>query len=677
PGSPLDEPLSLATKIRLPHNKNTLSFELTAPNYQSTGHLNFAHMLEGFDNDWIANGSDRTILYTQLPPGKYKLKLKAANRDGIWGDPVTGMAVQIMRPWWTSFIAYCFYFFIILIIVWVIIRVQLRRQRMEMSIKLNRVEANKYKELDALKSRFFANISHEFRTPLTLIMNPVDELLAQAQSETFINPLKMVQRNARKLQSYINDILELTKLEAGRLEINRKRFDIMAYTKFLAAPFESLAMHRNIALQISSSNAQIICYLDPEKYNTIFTNLLSNAIKYTPNGGRIDIELSVCGFGKHQQCRLDKGCTLLSMRNSGIGIPVDKIPYVFDRYYQVMPDKSRKDAGTGLGLALVSELVNLHHGDIKVKSREHEFTEFIARFPQNTNCPESTESLQPLDFDAGEDFVFQAIAKNKDQIDNQSDGREDDKKIVLIIEDNTDMRTILNKGLKKEYQVYEASDGEEGETKAIELIPDLIISDLMMPKKDGYEVTTNLKLNELTSHIPVILLTARADMKGKLDGLQTGADDYLVKPFNSKELKIRIANLLEQRDKLKAKYSQQNKMALKSLQFKSIDEAFLEKTYEFIEQHLSDEQLNVQMVYTEMGMSRTQLHRKLKALIGKSANDLIRSIRLEKAATMIKNKTANISEISFMVGFTSPQYFTRAFKEHFGCTPSEYMNKQS
>ncbi|MFK5892146.1 MAG: two-component regulator propeller domain-containing protein [Pseudomonadota bacterium] len=671
-GSPLKKSISLTKEIDLSYDKNTLGFEITALDFKSPEQLSYAFKLSNYDNEWVYNNEKRTIQYTKLPSGKYNLIIKVATRDGVWSDDIVGLKIQIGSPWWANVYAYIIYTLIFIGGVLFVDKFQRKRHNINTRIRINQLETDKLKELDLMKSRFFANISHEFKTPLTLILNPVDDMLTKQDFGESRNSLLMIKRNAKRLQKYITEILELSKLDANRLKLFVRELDIVEFLKYQIASFESLAFQKNISINLISPENEIICYLDPEKLNTIISNLLSNAIKFTPNGGKVEIELSGCLCYQHEHCTQKKGCLVITIKDNGKGIAQSKVQFIFDRYFKGIHETEYNKSGTGLGLALVRELVSLHHGTINVDSVENKFTKFQIHFPMDRNHIDPDELVKTERYKIGEDFGDEPILLHEVLDEENTEFSELNSKIILIIEDNKDMRTLISGGLKRKFKIFLAKDGEEGIKMAIETSPDLIICDVMMPKKDGFEVVKTLKLNELTSHIPIILLTAKSLLSDKLTGLSTGADDYLIKPFYPKELKVRVNNLLDQRDKLRDKFSRLNILKLDNLPNKPIDQIFLEKIVKHIELHLSDENFGVQTILEDLSISRTQLHRKLKAILNQSANELIQSIRLQKASEMLKNKVGTVSEICYLVGFTSPPYFTRLFKQHFGHNPTEH-----
>ncbi len=562
------------------------------------------------------------------------------------------------------------------------------KQKQELQLKISQENTRKLEEMDKMKSHFFANISHEFRTPLTLISGPIEKILSNQSDEETIKQAGMIKRNANSLLGLINQLLDLSKLEAGKMGLKASMGNIDCFIKGITMSFESTAERKDITLNVISSNNEIELYFDKEKMTKIMTNLLSNAFKFTPNGGQITVTIN----------ESDHNSVAIKVKNTGIGIAEEELPKLFDRFYQVDSSHTKEHGGTGIGLALTKELIELHKGTIRVESKEGEYTEFTVRFPLGKNHLNDDEIIEDKiksavilnDLPAGEvgvknlsDFDKRDSSSSVSNLTPQNDSDVgEDKTIILIVEDNTEVREYIKDSLHDDFQIEEAVDGEQGLDKAQKLIPDLIISDVMMPKMDGNKLTRNLKTNEKTSHIPVILLTAKAEQESKLEGLETGADAYLIKPFNTIELLVRIRNLLNIRKKLQEKYSKEilvqksdrnlsRSGEAKAGKLSNLDEGFMCKVLEVIENHITEEDFTIEDFDREMGLGRIQIYRKLKALTGKSPSRYIRSVRLSKAKNMIEEKCGNISEIAYSVGFSSPGYFTRCFKEEFGFPPSE------
>jgi len=379
--SPLQKPIHLTRNLKLPYSQNTLSFELSSPVYHSNDQINYAFKLENYNNDWINNGPERTIHLSKIPPGKYVLKIKAANSEGLWSDPFSALKIRILRPWYASVIALICYFIIIVICGVLIVRAFLSRQRMRMSIELNRMEADKYKELDKLKSKFFANISHEFRTPLTLILSPIADLLDKVRIREDQEKLSMIENNANQLLVYITKILELSRLQAGNVQMNVEKINIEEFCRQIVAPFDSLIRQKKLRVNLNFSEEGIYWNLDAEKFQMILSNLLTNAFKFTPKAGEIDINIHRCRRNSHSDCNKESPCLIIKVRDTGIGISKQYLPHVFNQYFQIDHQGKSDKRGIGLGLSIVKELVNLHNGQIDVESEKGIYTLFTIRLP--------------------------------------------------------------------------------------------------------------------------------------------------------------------------------------------------------------------------------------------------------------------------------------------------------
>jgi len=595
------------------------------------------------------------------------------------------------------------------------IRMALKEQKLQHDLELKEVESDKLKELDKMKSRFFANISHEFRTPLTLILGPLEKLRSYLQDEEPEKDLDMIQRNARRLQNLINQLLSLSKLESGKMRLKVKEEDIVSLSKGYTQSFESLAKQKNIKLKFKSDQENIPVYMDQDKFEKILFNLISNAFKFTGEGGKIEVEVGSKegkGDGGTEGQRDNVSLSLghlvtLSVSDTGQGIPPEKLPHIFDRFYQADDSLNRGQEGTGIGLALTKELVELHHGTITVESEFNKGTLFtiilpmgkdhfkpedfissgeseigkqtyskfspISLRPVTSNEQPATQILEPLETPTDTHIPYTPYTPS---LSSSSDS---ELPLLLLVEDNADMRYYIRTNISMNFRLTEAENGQQGYEKAIDKVPDLIISDVMMPKMDGMELCRKLKSDERTSHIPVILLTAKASMEDRLEGLETGADDFLTKPFDHQELFVRINNLILQRIKLQERFTRNaKKMGLSEIlnlpesELNSTDQKFLLKVMEIIKVNLHNENFSTEALQQELLMSNAQLYRKLKSLVGLPASGFIRSIRLNHAAELLKIKKGNITEIAFEVGFNNLSYFSKCFQEQFGVLPSEF-----
>ena len=660
--------ISELKELNLSYNENDLRFDYVGLHYGDPAKNHYKYMLEGFDKDWVDAGTQRNATYTNLDAGEYIFRVTACNAAGVWNEEDASLKIIIPPPFWATWWAYSFYVLIGLVVLYSIRRYELNRTHLKNQHKLDEVKLKEREETDKMKSRFFANISHEFRTPLTLILGPSENIITEAPSENATKQAGAIKRNANRLLALINQLLDLSKLEAGKLELKASKYNIVSFIKGTTMSFESVAEGKDITLKVIPDREQIDLFFDKEKMTKIMTNLLSNAFKFTQKGGNITVSINE-----------GDNAVRIKVKDTGQGIPEEELPKLFDRFYQVDSSQTREHEGTGIGLALTKELVELHRGTISVDSKLNEGTEFTIELPVGRShlkdeviVEAETESTVILN--EVKNLTEFSITDSSSQAPQNDNTIDEDKDIVLVVEDNSDVREFIKDSLGTEFQIEEAQNGEQGVRKAEQIIPDLIISDIMMPKMDGNELTRTLKNNEKTSHIPIILLTAKSEQESRLEGLEIGADDYLTKPFDTKELQIRINNLISIRRKLQEKYSKGDFVPVKKAEerkLSNLEEQFMSKVLEVIEKHLSEEEFSIELFGKEVGMSRVQLHRKLKALSGKSASNYLRSVRLNKAKQMIEEQKGNISEIAYSVGFSSPQYFTRCFKEEFGIPPSE------
>ncbi len=517
--------------------------------------------------------------------------------------------------------------------------------------------AKKLKELDATKSNFFANISHEFRTPLTLIKSPVeDQLLEEGLSEHQRQRMNLINNNADRLLSLVDQLLDLAKLEAGSFKLKVQETSILPLFSALTSTYEYVAKQKGLGFEVNFDENLGIGWVDEDVLDKVLSNLLFNAIKYAKNDGNISLSAKLVASN------ID-----LIVQNSINEFQLLNTEKMFDRFER----GNEVMQGTGIGLALVKELIELHKGRINAKQEGTDIL-FEVVIPIHKNAYLKSERVPILHGDPiSKSFKQVNVDDNAIQLD-EKEVIDADEALLLIVEDNADLAGVIRNQFKDEYTVLIASNGEEGIQKAIKYVPDLIISDIMMPKQDGIQLTQKLKSDERTSHIPVILLTARADDKDQLTGIATGADAYVTKPFNKELLVTRVKKLIEERNRLRKKYSQEVILLPKEIAITSADEKFLNNIQRIIEHQLTDAEFNAEMFSKEMGMSRMQLHRKLKALLGVTTSEFIRTERLKTAAHLLKQSDANVSEIGYAVGFNDPSYFTRCFKEHYGVSPKEY-----
>lgn len=550
-----------------------------------------------------------------------------------------------------------------------------KRLVLNQQLKIEKEEAERLQELDKLKGHFFSNIAHEFRTPLTLILGPLEHVIDEIKSKSHKEQLGLVKSNASKLLRLINQLLDLSRLESGIIKLEPVQDDIISFLKGITYSFHSLAEQKRIDLSFQSSENKLLMDFDKDKTEKILLNLLSNAFKFTPNFGSIYIAVEKLDFFKGKE----EDHLKVTVKDSGAGIPENELSKVFNRFYQADNSQVREVEGSGIGLALTKELVEVQNGVIEVLSGQEKGAAFAFYLPIKNeapivlSAPEADFDLQ-TDGDFDENLISLEISQPRNPVLSVPADDHTSREIVLVIEDNEDVRRFISGSLKQTYKIIEATDGEEGFALAKLHIPDLIISDVMMPKMDGYETCKALKNNEITSHIPVILLTAKAGIESKLEGLETGADDYLPKPFNTKELKVRMKNLIRLRRNLREKYLQNALLENHPSPIAPKEDIFLRKIREIVEVHLEEEEFSVEDLSGELAMSRTQVHRKLKALTNQSASQFMRMIRLQHAQTLLKEGINNVSEVAYKVGFSSPNYFSTCFTEFYGYAPSEQKN---
>ncbi|MEM1322302.1 MAG: ATP-binding protein [Bacteroidota bacterium] len=651
----LSKAIDFTSAIRLPFQQNSINLTFAALEFTAPGKNTFRYYLEGAEAEWTHTTTENRASYLNIAPGSYTFKIKAANGDQVWSEQIRTLDITILPPWYRTTLAYLCYILLIVGAIWQYSRFQRNRWQLKHSLELEQKEAERLKELDTFRSRLFTNITHEFRTPLTVILGTSEQL----ENQNFVEQpaqkrLSLIRRNGQNLLKLVNQMLDLSKIEHNQLQINYQQGDLLAYLRYLTESFSSLATAEGITLAVESGHTEVWMDYDEEKMRQIISNLLSNAIKYTPSGGEVVLRAN------QQSDQL-----YVSVEDTGKGIAKEDLPHIFNRYYQANDDMA-KAGGTGIGLALTYELVKLLGGNIEVTSEVEQGTTFTfwlpvrheAPFQQNSpTSKEGSHLSEPTT-----PIQKQALVENAPKL--------------LIVEDNRDVVDYLTTCLQENYQLAFAYDGQSGIEQAIELTPDIIISDVMMPHKTGLELTDALKNDERTSHIPIVLLTAKADMVSRLAGLRKGADVYLAKPFYQEELLVHLENLLKIRQQLQAKYQQLALSTTTETPDADDQEAiFLHKLRQLLETNLDNTNLTAQDIARQIGMSRTNLYLKLNAVAGMTFNIYLRTLRLQKAKVLLQTTTLTIAEVAYEVGFSSPSYFSNQFKKQFGHSPSEERAK--
>ena len=655
--------------IELPANERDLTLELALNVYAKPSTHKFKYKIG--DGDWQFAGTSQRLYLNSLPTGRYDIQVKGI--DHLGNESANSVVVPInvfpffYQQWW--FYVLCALPFLVFGMAWVlrqkkikkelIIEVDLATSKLKEDKVLIESQAEQLQKLDELKSRFFTNISHEFRTPLSVILG-IANRLEKHPDQTVYSNVGLIQKNTNILLSLINQILDLVKLEAGELQIDYVQADIMAFVHRIVDGIKPLAESKGVQVKVSCKPEALMIDLDQNKTFRILANLLSNAIKFTPSKGAINIEARVVGESLK-----------IAICDTGRGIPRENLPFIFDRFYQVDSSTVREGEGTGIGLNFTKELVEVLSGTIEVQSVVNQGTTFTVTLPIQRKA--ALTDIQDL---AATDSLM-IPAQTMATTNKAESAGLDDLPLVLIIEDNADITKLLRLILSSEYKLVTAANGQVGIDQAKALVPDLVLSDVMMPVKDGVQVLRELKNDPITSHIPIIMLTAKADLQSRLEGLRRGADDYVSKPFHEAELKLRIKNNLDARQRIQARYQDGAPTESSKNPEVELEDAFILSLQQILETHLDNSEFGIKDFCAALGVSRMQLHNKLKALTGLSTSNYIRSLRLNKAKQLMQDADLSISEIGYMVGFASHAYFSRSFSEQFGQSPSEYRDKQA
>lgn len=661
-----DKALSYSDKVSLNYDENFITLEFSGLNFPNPSQTSFRYMLDGFDNEWtetlFESGQGR-VTYNNLPPGEYVFRVSAAGNDRVWG-PETKFAITLQPPFWDTLGARIFYVILGCMTLIGMIYVLNRRNHRRM-IRMQQEEALKQKEeLDQMKFRFFTNISHELRTPLTLIITPLDMMIRRMADEALKKQLNTIYKNAQNLLALVNQLLDFRKLEMKGEKLHMmngdmEEFIISAYNNFMP-----MALEKHLNFVNETVHQPLYMFFDSDKVYKIINNLLSNAFKYTPEGGTVNLVLATEEVNQRNYVKIQ-------VTDTGIGISESDLPYIFDRFYQVGNQGDEK-IGSGIGLHLVREYVNIHRGRINVESLMDRGSIFTVWLPMDLkpDAEELEELPKGINRVAMEDHPGIESQGKTAALDSI---HEENRKKLLLVEDNTEFRTFLKEQLEDFYQIVEAADGEEGEKCAIKENPDLIISDIMMPKVDGIELCRRVKTNVQTSHIPLILLTARTADDIKINSYEVGADSYMSKPFNFDMLMVRIEKLIEQQEKRKQEFRKNIEVNPSAITITSVDEQLIQKCLEYIEKNMDNPEYGVEELSRDLGMVRMSLYRKLQSITGNTPTDFIRSIRLKRAAQLLQGSQLPIVEIANRVGFSSPSYFSKCFKEMFGMLPKQYV----
>lgn len=675
---PIKEQISVAREVTLDYKQNfALSF--VALNYTSPEQNQYAYMLENYDKHWTYTGTSNMASYTNLDPGKYVFRVKASNNDGVWNTEGASIVVIVKPPFWRTLYAYIFYVLAAVGLVLYFRHKGIQRLKKKFALEQEknhaeqeRKETERIRELDRLKIKFLTNLSHEFRTPISLILGPVDKLLSEEKNRQSFQQLQLIKRNGRRLLNLVNQLLDFRKMEEHELKLQASEGELVSFVREVSSSFEDLSERKKIHFSFNSRFEKLYTSFDHDKLERILFNLLSNAFKFTLEGGSIRLDMDMLDSGAGDPA---KPWVSIKVSDTGIGIPEDTKEKIFDRFFQNTTVASILNQGTGIGLSITKEFVKMQGGTIHVDSEPGKGTTFEIHLPFVV-----TDSSETVQKQLSED---NQAAKEPEPVEQPAEMVAEtdpvktkmDMPAVLLVEDNEDFRFYLKDNLRLHYKVLEAADGKEGWQKALAHHPQLIVSDISMPHMNGIELSRKIKADKRTGHIPVILLTALTREEDQLKGLETGASDYITKPFNFEVLHAKIKNLLVLNSNLKNTYTKHIKILVPEIKIESEDEKLLHTIMLYLEQNLTNPQLSVEELSRHVGMSRSSLYNKLLQLTGQTPVEYIRSVKLDKAAVLLEKSDMNVAEIAYSVGFSTPTYFTKSFKAKFNMLPSEYIHK--
>jgi signal transduction histidine kinase/ligand-binding sensor domain-containing protein/DNA-binding response OmpR family regulator len=663
----LSAELNRVKEVTFKYRQNVFSVEFSSMNYVLPEKTTYAYMLEGFNTDWlITDHGVHSVTYTNLAPGNYTLRVKAANSDGFWSDDSTVLNIHIKPPFWLSPLAYVFYLFLVISILLYARYTIIRNEKQKFKVKQVELEAQRKHEIDDMKLRFFTNVSHELRTPLTLIISPLENMMKTVEDDPQKKQLTLIHKNAIRLLNMVNQLLDFRKSDVNEHALNLSYDDIIPFLRNSCNHFIEYAQKKNIRLTFFSSVDELSMVFDEDKMGKIMMNLLSNAIKFTEKNGAVDVMaklLPKAGDNDSEQLEI-------RVMDNGIGIKDEEKKRIFERFYQ---GKTRNEdfPGSGIGLHIVKEFVSLCKGSVQVYDNVPKGSLFVLYFPV-----ERLEYIvsQPAVTTEGEQI------RNRDEeasFGEEEHVRQGNETLILLVDDNDDFRYFMRDTLKDNFSLIDASNGKEAWEKILAFSPDIIISDVMMPEMDGYELCAKVKNDLRTSHIPLILLTAHTAKEQELHGLETGADDYITKPFHFDILVLRINKMLELRSHRQKKFKNQVEIQPAEITITPLDEKLIKQAIKLVEDHIADSEFSVERLSKELGISRVHLYKKMISITGKSPIEFIRIIRLKRAAQLLRKSQLQISEIAYQVGFNNPKNFSKYFKEEFDVLPSQYQRNAS
>lgn len=665
----LSKHISYTNSIELDYNKGNFSITFAKPNFINPDNNLYKYRLIGLQDDWITT-SNTEASFTIQKSGKYIFQVKGANNDRVWNETPTALNIKVNASPWKSWWAYSIYFTILLSSILILLYFLKTKTNLQHKLELEYIENQRKDELNKSKLEFFTDISHEFRTPLTLILGPIQQILLDySGSNRMYKKLQIVENNANHLLQLINRLMDFRKMESNHDKIQAAKGNIVKFLKEIYLSFSEHARNKGYEYEFVTSSEQILIYYDRNKLEKVFYNLLSNAFKYTPENGAVKMNIFT-----------EDNSIIIEIEDNGVGISKEYIEKIFDRFFNVKSMNKKEHAkisSTGIGLSIVKKMVTLHNGNISVKNKEDKGVIFSVQLPFGRE--HFTDDQILTDFKISDDIYQYESQLSKLNInlseDIEANVIEQNKQTILLVEDYKPLRHFIKDLLKKDYNVIEAENGKVGLKKANEIMPDLIISDVVMPEMAGTELCSKIKENINTSHIPVILLTSRSSLIYRLEGLEKGADEYISKPFNIREFMLKIKNILSLNDKLKDKLKNEDNFLPEEVTVSTLDEKLLKEAFRIVNENIANEDFDIPFFSSELGVSRTMLFMKIKAWSNLTPLEFIQNIRMKKAARLLETRRYNISQICYKVGFKNPKYFSKKFREKYGVSPIEYKNK--
>jgi ligand-binding sensor domain-containing protein/signal transduction histidine kinase/DNA-binding response OmpR family regulator len=667
----LNQTITYTQALTLSYDRANFSIGFAIPNFINSSNNQYKYRLVGLNNEWTTT-KNTEVSYTIQNAGTYIFEVKGANNDGVWNPVPTTLKIVVKPAPWKSVWAFAIYALLIGLALYGLVWIMKSKAKLKHELEMEYIEAQRTKEINAAKLQFFTNISHEFRTPLTLILGPLQQILSSyTGSNILYKKLLVIESSANHLLQLINRLMDFRKLEDNQFNLEAAEGNIVKFLREIFLSFTEFAKDGGYTYTFNTTHEEILVYYDRYKLERVFYNLISNAFRYTPKGGTISLNVSKT---EHQ--------IFMEVEDTGVGIDEAYMDKIFDRFFEISIHKQSQqnyNKGTGIGLSIAKNIVKLHHGAIHVENKTTQGVIFKVALPLGSAHLSEKEILK--DFVLSDD-VSQYVSQLSSYPETFDDGlddlvKEEKPHTILLVEDNKVLRSFMKDLLKKEYNILQAENGKVAMKKALKHLPDLIISDVIMPEMVGTELCSLIKGNLKTSHIPVILLTSRTSLIYKFEGLESGADDYISKPFNLKEFKLRIKNLLESKDRLKTKFSNENAIVASEIAVSSLDEVLLKKAFEIVETNISNELFDIPYFCSELGVSRSLLFTKIKAWTNFTPNEFIHEIRLKCAAQLLEQHKINISQVSYKVGFKNPKYFSKCFQKKYGITPTQYANKFS